>query len=215
MALERHLPTLLVARPGIAGAPAVTLDHATGMALALTHLGALGHQRIALPVYPEGRAMPTSRLRLETARALAAERGWPAPLELDAAVFDGEGLIQWLQQARAADPPLTAVVASDLVAVRVLKAAQAACIDVPAQLSVVALDGTEVTGYTTPSLTAVVQPLEQLGRTAAELLLRRLGNGDAARNGSSPEPTPPTTLLAPSFTVRASTAPAAEGRRLS
>jgi LacI family transcriptional regulator len=200
-ALARGIPTVLVARPAVAGAPAVTVDLETSMTLALDHLASLGHRVVALPQFPAALAMPTSGVRLAAAEAYARAAGWPSPLRFDSEQARAGQLGPWLRAALAADPPLTAVLASDLIAVGVLKAAHRAGIAVPERLSIVALDGTEVTGYTTPELTAVTPPLEQLGVTAAELLLQRLRTPPAGRAA------PATTLhLPPAFTPRASTA---------
>jgi DNA-binding LacI/PurR family transcriptional regulator len=228
-ALAGGTPTVLVARPGTAGAPGVTCDPAEGLHLALDHLASLGHRTVALPVYPAARALPPSRARLAAARAHAAARGWPVPRALDAEAVEAGQIGEWLRDALAADPPLTAVLASDPLAVRVLKSAQAAGIAVPEQLSIVALDDTEITRYTTPELTAVTVPLVALGRTAAELLLRELAarqvergddvgalggpeasgtpdGADVPSNGAATPAAAGTTLLAPAFTVRGSAA---------
>jgi DNA-binding LacI/PurR family transcriptional regulator len=215
-ALARGLPTVLVDREASAGAPAVTIDYAAGMRLALDHLAGLGHQVIALPEYGEMEARPTARLRLAVAEAYARARGWPAPLRFDAAQAEAGRLGPWLRAAVAATPGLSAVLASDLLAVGLLKAARGAGIEVPGQLSLVALDGTDITTYTTPELTALTPPLAELGATAAGLLLRQVHapsrgqSGAGAGPGSAPGADSPhaerTLRLPPSLTPRRSTA---------
>ncbi len=209
-AAGRGAPIVLVARPSISGIPAVTLDHHLAMRVALDHLAALGHQAVALPLYVEGRAMPTSRLRISVTREYAARHGWSAPRTFDAEPTDPGSLRDWLRSAVAParpdpeHPPITAVVASDRVAVHVLKAAQAEGIPVPGRLSVVALDGTEITTYTNPELTTVAQPLHVLGATAADLLLRRLG--PPTPQDTTIDADAGTRMLEPAFIVRGSTA---------
>jgi len=61
---------------------------------------------------------------------------------------------------------------SDVQAIGVLEAAQAAGVPVPEQLSVIGFDNVEAAGYT--GLTTVAQPLEEIGALGAELLLRTL-----------------------------------------
>jgi LacI family transcriptional regulator len=214
-ALARGLPTVLVDRAALPGAPAVTIDYEAGLRLALDHLSGLGHRVLALPEYREMEARPTARLRLAVAEAYAGARGWPAPLRFDASQAEAGHLGSWLRGAVSATPGLSAVLASDLLAVGMLKAAQGAGIDVPGQLSIVALDGTDITTYTTPELTAITPPLSELGATAAELLLRQVratapgpsggATGPGGRDVAAPDGA--TTLrLPPALTPRASTA---------
>lgn len=205
MALERGIPTVLVARPAVGSAPGVTLDHASAIGLALDHLAQLGHRSVALRMAADPASTPVSRARVELARAYAASKGWPPPLAFDADHLGADGLRTWLMGAVAADPPLTAVLASDAVAAHLLKAAEAAQIPVPGRLSIVALDGTEVTTYTTPELTSVSQPLEELGAAGVQLLLGLIGPPYQRPQLAQPAAT---TLLAPAFTVRGSTGPA-------
>ena len=71
----------------------------------------------------------------------------------------------------AQSPRPTAVFASsDVQAIGVLEAAQAAGVPVPEQLSVIGFDNVEAAGYT--GLTTVAQPLEEIGSLGADLLLR-------------------------------------------
>jgi DNA-binding LacI/PurR family transcriptional regulator len=75
------------------------------------------------------------------------------------------------------DPRPTAVFAtSDVQAIGVLEAAQAAGVPVPEQLSVIGFDNVEAAGYT--GLTPVAQPLEEIGRLGADLLLRAISGED-------------------------------------
>jgi DNA-binding LacI/PurR family transcriptional regulator len=59
---------------------------------------------------------------------------------------------------------------SDVQAIGVLEAAQAAGVPVPEELSVIGFDNVEAAGYT--GLTTVAQPLEEIGSLGADLLLR-------------------------------------------
>ena len=84
----------------------------------------------------------------------------------------------------AQDPRPTAVFAtSDVQAIGVMEAAQAADVPVPEQLSVIGFDNVEAAGYT--ALTTVAQPLEEIGALGAELLLRSLA-GEAVESRRMP-----------------------------
>jgi DNA-binding LacI/PurR family transcriptional regulator len=70
------------------------------------------------------------------------------------------------------DPPTAVFASSDVQAIGVLEAAQAAGVPVPGELSVIGFDNVEASGFT--GLTTIAQPLEESGALGAELLLRAL-----------------------------------------
>ena len=84
------------------------------------------------------------------------------------------------------EPPTAVFASSDVLAIGVLEAAQAAGVPVPEELSVIGFDNVEAAGYT--GLTTIAQPLEESGALGAELLLRALagepvhGPPDGARD---------------------------------
>ncbi|MER3469524.1 MAG: DNA-binding transcriptional regulator CytR, partial [Thermoflexus sp.] len=63
---------------------------------------------------------------------------------------------------------------NDMTAIGALKAARAAGLRVPEDLSVVGFDDILFAAYTEPPLTTVAQPKYEMGRTAMGLLLRLL-----------------------------------------
>jgi LacI family transcriptional regulator len=91
----------------------------------------------------------------------------------------------------------TAVLAmSDMAAIGLMSAAQAAGLKIPDDLSVVGYDDLPMAAWTNPGLTTVRQPIVEKGRLAARLLIQRM----KGRTVESPAP------LATSLVVRASTA---------
>jgi DNA-binding LacI/PurR family transcriptional regulator len=78
------------------------------------------------------------------------------------------------------DRPTAVFASSDVQALGVLEAAQAAGLDVPGDVSVVGFDDVEVSGYV--GLTTVRQPLFESGKVAARILL------DSLEDGRLPEP---------------------------
>ena len=205
-ALKRRTPLVLVARPPLGGAPAVVLDHHRAITIGLDHLRTLGHRAIAVALPAESRRMPAGQTRVAETRAYAALHGWPEPRTLDVADEDAAAFGARLRTLHSQAPPepITAILASDRVAVRVLKAAQEVGLNVPGDLSILALDGTEMTTHTTPSLTAVTQPLREMGRAAAEQLLVRL---DGETTAQSRQPGSTAITLVPTLAIRGSTAP--------
>jgi LacI family transcriptional regulator len=77
------------------------------------------------------------------------------------------------------DRPTAIVCFNDKVAVGVLHAAEARGLRVPEQLSVIGFDDIDVSRATTPRLTSVRQPLQEMGRMAVSSLMRVLDGHDA------------------------------------
>ena len=97
-------------------------------------------------------------------------------------------------------PRPTAVVCfNDKVAVGVLEAATARGLRVPQDLSVAGFDDIDVSRATSPRLTTVRQPLQEMGRTAVTMLMRQLDG--LAHEALSME-------LATELVIRDSTGPA-------
>jgi LacI family transcriptional regulator len=97
------------------------------------------------------------------------------------------------------DPRPTAIVCfNDKVAVGVLEAAADRGLRVPADLSVVGFDDSDVSRATTPRLTTVRQPRQEMGRMAVTALMRVLDGHEAEALHIE---------LATELVVRGSTAP--------
>ena len=68
-------------------------------------------------------------------------------------------------------------VLSDTTAIAAIKALEDAGKKVPEDVSVIAIDGIDVSAYTTPTLSTMVQPAGEMGRESVELLLEVLNGG--------------------------------------
>ena len=181
-----HVPIVLLdrAHPAL---PAITIDDTDGGRMAAEHLLALGHRRIAFLGDEEANlfGFDSSARRREGFEAALSAAG--APIEPEWILRRPHGrrpareAAAWLL---AQEPRPTAVFAtSDVQAIGVLEAAQAAGVSVPEQLSVIGFDNVEAAGYT--GLTTVAQPLEEIGALGAELLLRTL-SGEAVESRRMP-----------------------------
>jgi len=73
-----------------------------------------------------------------------------------------------------AKPPRAVVVANNLMTLGALQAIHERGIRIPEELAVVCFDDMPWATSLRPPLTAVAQPVEELGRTGAQLLLERL-----------------------------------------
>jgi LacI family transcriptional regulator len=156
--------------------PCITIDDVEGGRMAARHLLELGHRRIAFvgDVEENRFGFDSSARRREGFEEELAEAG--LPLEPGRRMLRPHGRAPARDAAAellAADSPPTAVFASsDVQAIGVLEAAQAAGVPVPEELSVIGFDNVEAAGYT--GLTTIAQPLEESGALGAELLLRAL-----------------------------------------
>jgi LacI family transcriptional regulator len=176
----RDFPVVLVNRY-IDSAPVDTVvsDNGRGGRLVAEAMVELGHRRIALIAGPENTT--TSRDR---------ERGFRDGLRESGVAFD-ESLrrvgqfshasgYQWCLDLLAGEQRPTAIfAANDVIAFGALDAARRVGVRVPAELSVVGFDDIDMAGWEGFNLTTVRQPLTEMGRAAARLLLERIGSGEA------------------------------------
>jgi DNA-binding LacI/PurR family transcriptional regulator len=160
--------------------PAITIDDVEGGRIAAEHLIGLGHRRLAFLGDEEGNefGFDSSAHRREGFEAAVAAAGLPLPPERILRRPHGvEPARDATADLLAADDPPTAIFAtSDVQAIGILEAAQAAGISVPGELSVIGFDDVEAAGYT--GLTTVAQPLEESGALGAGLLLKKLAGDE-------------------------------------
>lgn len=198
--LER--PSVLIGLPAdSAGLTCVDLDFHRAGAVCVEHLAALGHREIALLGAPRvvydrdtGFAHRTRDGFVEAAKRLRLTAYAQPFEEHPAAVHES------LAQLLAHHPRLTGLVVHNEAAVaHVLSSLRALGRRVPEDVSVVAICPDELAERSSPALSSVQIPAEDVGRQAVELLMRKLDD----------RAVPPATLLPPILTPRASTAPAA------
>lgn len=168
-------PTPVVAIDPKAGAsdiPSVASDNVSGAVAAVDHLLELGHRRIALVA---------GRPDLESARA--REQGYRTALERAGVPIDphliGEGEYnpdvaeKTVRRLLALpDPPTAIFAANDLSAIRAIEVARDLGLTVPEDLSVVGFDDIPEAARTTPPLTTIAQPIQQMGAEAVTLVRR-------------------------------------------
>jgi LacI family transcriptional regulator len=169
--------TLVMANRRFGDVPSVVLDNAGGMRQAVAHLQALGHRRVACVAGP--RTSWSNRDRVRGLRAATAA----AEMEL---VLVGHFPPQFEGGVAAADlviaADVTSVVAyNDLVALGLLSRLRHRGLEVPGDISVIGIDGIHMSGMSSPALTTISLPTEQLGRAAVELLLELLERPEGVR----------------------------------
>jgi LacI family transcriptional regulator len=154
----------------------VTIDEYDAARAITQHLIDKGHRRIGIMRGPDFQLVSMRRYN-GYANALGASR-----LRVDQTLvaqgdFSRESGREQAPKLFAARP--TAIFASnDEMAAGIIDAAKAARIAIPGQISIVGYDDNAVAKTTTPRLTTVRQPLEQMGEMAARLLIDAIRTGD-------------------------------------
>ncbi|GAB1694723.1 LacI family DNA-binding transcriptional regulator [Krasilnikovia sp. M28-CT-15] len=148
--------------------PYVDVDHFGGVAAAVRHLVGAGRRRIATIAGPQD--MIAGVDRLAGYRAVLNEAGLPE--HVATGDFTRESGVQAMQRLLTEDPELDAVfVASDLMAHGALQALRERGRRVPVDVAVIGFDDFEISRYSDPPLTTVRQPIVDMGRTMAKLML--------------------------------------------
>ena len=199
--VESGVPVVFLDRR-VGRLPDVHVDDVAGGRLAVGHLLALGHRRIAFVGDDDanGFGFTSSRDRMSGYRQALEESGaaWDpdvvrlGPSSREAAHQLTAGLLE------TSNPPTAVFAASDLQAFGVVEAARQHGLAVPGDLSVMGFDDIDVAVYM--GLTTIRQPLYESGRRAATMLLGMLA--DAAWAPESVE-------LPVELVVRRTTAPPA------
>ncbi|WP_331767256.1 substrate-binding domain-containing protein [Embleya sp. NBC_00896] len=199
------VPVVLVERraeigSGLEHLDRVASDHALGAAQAVRRLAGLDHRRILLvarlgsPTTPAVQAGYTAALA-----ALGLTPPDPAGVQTphpgeDPDGFDGA--VARVVEAARTGAATAALVHNDQDALLLVSRLRAAGLDVPGDLALIAYDD-EVAALADPPLSAIAPPKHEVGRTAVELLARRLVDGD--------ESAPRHISLVPQLRLRATT----------
>lgn len=178
----------------------VMADHHGGATQVAELLVGLGHTRLGFIAGPANTS--TSRDR-EAGFRMALERHG---LRLDpslrrAGEFTHQSGFQWATDLmRMPDPPTAIFCANDVVAFGALDAMRRLRIEVPRQVSIVGFDDITMAGWEAFSLTTVRQPLTEMARDAARLLISRIEGSNEAE---------PSRIVFPTHLIqRATTGPA-------
>ncbi|MHA6757049.1 LacI family DNA-binding transcriptional regulator [Streptacidiphilus sp. PAMC 29251] len=170
----------------------VLVDNVRGAQLATEHLLAHGRRRVGciagpLGIHPTVDRVVGWRLALEQAGRKAGSgsggrTGWEACPEAAPLLHGSFGRLDGYRSGRALlsrDRSVDALfVTSDEQAAGVLRAATELGIRVPEDLALVSFDGIAAGAYTTPALSTMRQPVDDLGRTAIARLLDRMKDPD-------------------------------------
>lgn len=187
----------------IEGVTNIVLNHDRAAELALQHLVSLGHRQLALI---KGQAFTSdTNVRWTAIRDAAKKMKLPiAPalvVQLEADSPSPETGYLAAKKLLATQKPFTALVAfNDVSAIGAIRAFHEAGRRVPEDISVIGFDDIDSAAFYHPSLTTIRQPLAQMGELAAQTLLQRIAESDAASG-------PSFVSVEPELIVRESTGP--------
>ncbi len=169
---SRRVPTLLIDR-SIPGLASIRADYEGGGRRAAEHLMAQGHERIGIVSGPMD--VTSMRARIDGAATALGQRlvytvASSFSMELEPSALEA------VVSHRA-----TAIFAgTDLIAMGVIRAAQAAGLSVPGDLAVIGFGDMPWAQMASPPLSSIEMPLEEMAAEAVDALLRRIeGTGEA------------------------------------
>ena len=177
--LRRHgVPLVVGGRPPEEGFTFVDVDNRGGAAHAVGHLLDIGRRRIATIAGPQDMAVGADRLA--GYRERLARGGQDGSL-VEVADFTHDGGRSAMERLLGRDGSLDGVfAASDLMAMGALAALRAAGRSVPQEVAVVGFDDAPMAATAEPALTSIRQPIEDMGREMARLLLHEIRNPGGA-----------------------------------
>ncbi len=182
---KTHFPTVLVDHRGVGGVgskfPSITAANRPGAYEATKYLISLGHRRIGFitGIMDFG----CSRDRLEGYRDALRE----ASIDFDSELIEygdfsrHSGKECAMKLMGISSRPTAIFCSNDEMAFGTMDVARDMGIRVPQDLSVIGFDDLPTAGFSVPALTTVRQPLHEMGRSAASLLLEQISGG-APRN---------------------------------
>lgn len=159
----------------------VMVQNAIGARRIVEHLIEHGHRHITY--IGLSRSLFTINARFQGYRRAMQDAGLES-----CAIFDcnsEEFATQILNEKMHRDPPPTAILTSNTLATRyVLGAIAHLGLRIPNDLAFAGFDDFDLAEFTSPSLTVVRQPAQEMGRVAANLLFDRIARGETPHTGN-------------------------------
>ncbi|HEX8553380.1 MAG TPA: LacI family DNA-binding transcriptional regulator [Sphingomonas sp.] len=160
--------------------PSVVLDDVAAARAVAEHVLSFGHRRIGIikgdPTHPSSEARLIGYTQALAASGVELRLDW---IEHGLYTFEsGFRAAQRLLGGTGSARPTAILVQNDEMAVGTLMAARELGIPVPEALSIVGFDDSEISRVAWPRLTTVRQPVFDMARTAAGMLLETLEGGE-------------------------------------
>ncbi|MBO0857721.1 MAG: LacI family DNA-binding transcriptional regulator [Chloracidobacterium sp.] len=161
------------------GGANIALDHERAAVLGLRHLIELGHRRIAAIKGQDFSSDTEVRWTAisEVAKRMEVPIGPELTSQLEGDSPSPETGYLATKKLLERRTPFTALFAfNDISAIGAIRALREAGLGVPDDVSVIGFDDIPAAAYNYPALTTIKQPLREMGRLAAEYLLKRITN---------------------------------------
>lgn len=192
---QRAVPYVLINGPREElPAPQVSVDEELGMDIAVRHLVAMGHRRIALAVGPD-RLIPAVRKREGFTAAVRKYIGDTSEARVQTSLFTVEGG-EASARALLREGATAIVCGSDLMALGAIRAINQAGLRVPEDISVIGFDDSLFMRFTEPNLTTLRQPVGTMSQAVVDLLISAIDGRESSTD----------LRFAPELIVRGSTA---------
>ncbi len=183
---KQGVPTLVAwVHDDTTARPSIGFDNRAAMAALTENVLALGHKRIAM-ISANTADNDRARARVSGVRQSLTKAGLDGgdlPLvETSYGVEEGGAAFAKLMQAEA--PPTVVICGNDVLAVGAMVRARKMGLTVPDDVSITGFDDLEIASITSPPLTTVRAPHQEMGRKAAKILVQMVG-------GEAPDAIPP------------------------
>ncbi len=194
--LESRMPFVAFGRTDLGSTHSwVDVDGRAGTRAAVEHLVDTGHRRIALIAWPEGSISGDDRVAgfVEGLEAAGIEHDPALLVRAENDLAAGREAASHLLDADL--PPSAIVTVQDILAAGAIAELNRRGLRAGPDVAVTGFDDSPPALYSTPALTSVRQPIEEIGRTIVEFLIHDLEEGDGI---------PRTRLVDPELVVRES-----------
>lgn len=158
--------------------PVVRADGRRAVSQLVEYLVRLGHTSLAIISGPEG--VVSGRERLEAFLEAAEQAGLPIGSEcIRPGSFRREsGAVAMKELLDLPEPPTAVFAANNLMALGALQSIRTSGLSIPGDISVASFDDVSWFELLDPPLTAIAQPTQEIGTTAARMLLRMIESGE-------------------------------------
>lgn len=168
------IPLVLMDRAvGTNGGSTVRANNKEGVKKAVEHLLQTGSSKIAHIYGPQN--ISTAKERLMMFEEIVSEYEWFTPTLMVPGDFSVEGGKEAIKTLMKRHPDIDGIFAgNDLMAIGALKQLHKLGIQVPEQITVCGFDGIQTTQMTHPEISTVAQPIYEMGKVAAKILINKI-----------------------------------------
>lgn len=168
-------PIVTIDRQISSDIPYISSDNFTGGSLAAELLVNKGCKKIA-HICGNLELQLLANRRTEAFQAIMKEKGIPHMIiQTDMNVFDQAQYEQMIHRLLQEHPDIDGIFAtSDIIAAFAVKECAAAGKRIPSEVKIIGYDDINAARWMTPEITTIQQPIEQIGKTAVDLIVKQM-----------------------------------------